>query len=183
MNTLDCIKTRRSVRKYADKPVPHELIEQAIAAAAYAPSWKNTQVTRYYVVDDPELKAKIADECCGHLFPNNAKIIENAPMVIATAMVRNRSGYERDGSFTNEKEKGWQMFDCGIASQTFALACHEMGVDTVIMGIFDFDRATELFQIPEDQEVAALMAVGYREDEEIVAPKRKTVEQLLTFVK
>ena len=51
------------------------------------------------------------------------------------------------------------------------------------MGIFDFDRATELFQIPEDQEVAALMAVGYREDEEIVAPKRKTVEQLLTFVK
>ena len=53
MNTLDCIKTRRSVRKYADKPVPHELIEQAIAAAAYAPSWKNTQVTRYYVVDDP----------------------------------------------------------------------------------------------------------------------------------
>ena len=75
------------------------------------------------------------------------------------------------------------MFDCGIASQTFALACHELGVDTVIMGIFDFDRATELFQIPEDQEVAALMAVGYREDEEIVAPKRKTVEQLLTFVK
>ena len=181
MNTFDCIKTRRSVRKYADRPVDHALIEQAVAAAAYAPSWKNTQVTRYYAVDDPELKAQIAEECCSDT--HNGEIIKNAPMVIATAMVRNRSGYERDGSFTNEKEKGWQMFDCGIAAQTFALACHDLGLDTLIMGILNFDRATELFQIPEEQEIAALIAVGYREEKDIPAPKRKTVEQLLTYVK
>ena len=52
MEALDCIKTRRSVRKFTDAPVTKEEIEQIVAAAAYAPSWKNTQIARYIVVTD-----------------------------------------------------------------------------------------------------------------------------------
>ena len=43
MNTTECIHSRRSIRHFADKPVPHEVLEEVIADAAYAPSWKNTQ--------------------------------------------------------------------------------------------------------------------------------------------
>ena len=42
MELKNCILTRRSVRKFLDKPVDHETLEQVIALAAYAPSWKNT---------------------------------------------------------------------------------------------------------------------------------------------
>ena len=59
MNTLECIKTRRSIREYNAKPVDRQLIEQAIDAASFSPSWKNTQVTRYIVIDDEAVKAKI----------------------------------------------------------------------------------------------------------------------------
>lgn len=181
MNTIECIKTRRSIRKFSDRPVERKVIEEAIAAAAYVPSWKNTQVTRYIVVDNAELKNQIARECC--YLNHNGGIIEEAPMLVATTMVSKRSGYERDGSFTTEKGKGWEMFDCGIATQTLALACHEAGVDTLIMGIFDIRRASELLHVPEGQEIAALIAVGYRADGvEVPVPPKKTVEQLLTYV-
>ncbi len=178
METIKCIKERRSIRSYQDKPVDMAIIENAIAAAAYAPSWKNTQVTRYYVVTDKALKDRIADECCSS--NHNGGIIKQAPVLIATAMVRERSGYERDGSFSTTKEKGWQMFDCGIATQSLCLSLYDQGVDTLIMGIFDIDKATELLGIPAEQEIAALIAVGYRtEGEGAEAPKRKTLEDLI----
>jgi len=179
MNTIECIKTRRSIRSYNDKPVDRELITQVVEAASFAPSWKNTQVTRYIAIDNKEVKDRIADEACP--FPHNADIIRQAPVLVVTTMVRNRSGYERDGSFTTPKGKGWQMYDCGIAGQTFCLAAHEYGLSTLIMGIFDEAKVAEILNVPEDQEVCALLAVGYT-DTCPDAPKRKTTDDLLTFV-
>ena len=179
MNTMDCIKTRRSIREFTDQPVSRTLLEQVIATAAYAPSWKNTQVTRYIVVEDEALKNRIADECCST--NHNGGIIRQAPVLVAATMVRNRSGYERDGSFSTPKETGWQMFDCGIATQTFCLAAHELGLSTLIMGIFDIDRTSQLLDVPEDQEIAALISVGYAANSEIAAPKRKSVEELVSY--
>ena len=62
MEALQCIKTRRSVRKYSDQPVTREVLDAVFDAVTYAPSWKNTQSVRYTVVDSAELKAKIAEE-------------------------------------------------------------------------------------------------------------------------
>ena len=60
------------------------------------------------------------------------------------------------------------------------LAAHERGLGTVIMGLYDINKAEEILEVPEGQKLMALVAVGYP-DEEPVAPKRKTVEDLLTF--
>lgn len=73
------------------------------------------------------------------------------------------------------------MFDAGIASQSFCLAAHEQGLGTVIMGIFDEDKVAELIDMPEEREMVALIALGYP-NEEPVAPKRKTVDDLLTIM-
>lgn len=178
MDTIECIKTRRSTRSFKKQKVTHDILENIISAAAYAPSWKNTQVTRYYAIEKEDLKRTIADECCPDF---NQDIIHNAPLLIALTMVKSRSGYERDGSFSTVKEAGWQMFDCGIAAQTFCLAAHEHGLGTVIMGVFDYDKTTELLNIPDTQEIAALIAVGYPDNDDIPAPKRKTLEVLLTY--
>lgn len=52
MNTIDCIKSRRSVRKFTEEKVPHEVLEQLVELARWAPSWKNTQIARYVAVED-----------------------------------------------------------------------------------------------------------------------------------
>ena len=178
MIAKDCIKGRRSIRKFKETPVDHQLLAEIIETASYAPSWKHTQIARYIAVEG-ELKNQIARECTD-MFPGNGKIIENAPMLIALTYIKGRCGYERDGSFSTKKGDRWQMFDVGVACQTFCLAAHEQGLGTVIMGIWDEDGITELLQIPENQELAALIAIGYP-DIEPDAPKRKSVEDLLTY--
>lgn len=178
MTAKDCILGRRSIRKFTEQPVDHELLAGIIETASYAPSWKHTQIVRYIAIEG-ELKDRIGSECTS-TFPNNGKIILNAPMLIAVTVIKNRCGYERDGSFTTPRKDTWQMFDAGVASQTFCLAAHEAELGTVIMGIFDQDKVEALLEIPEDRELVALIPVGYPA-EAPVAPRRKPVTELLTF--
>lgn len=178
MTAKDCILSRRSIRKFTDQPVDHELLESIVATASYAPSWKNTQIVRYIAVGGG-LKDRIAGECTT-AFPNNGRIIEGAPVLIAVTVIKNRCGYERDGSFTTPRKDTWQMFDAGIASQTFCLAAHEAGLGSVIMGIFDREKAETLLELSSDRELVALIPVGYPA-EEPAAPRRKDVSELITF--
>lgn len=178
MDAKDCIKGRRSIRKFKDTPVAHDLLQEVIETASYAPSWKHSQIARYTAVEGA-LKDKIARECT-EMFPGNGAIIANAPMLIALSFIKGRSGYERDGSFTTAKGAAWQMFDAGIAAQTFCLAAHDKGLGTVIMGIFDEEKAAALLELPDNQELAALIPVGYA-DESPAAPKRKPVEDLIVY--
>ena len=176
MNAKECIRGRRSIRHYKDTPVPHEVLEEIIADAAYAPSWKNTQISRYVVVEGREAIDKLAAEYA----PFNAKTVSTAPMLIVQTFIKNRSGYERDGSFSTPKEAGFEMFDAGIAAQTCCLAAWERGVGTVITGYFDEEKITRLLNLPENQKVSCVIGLGYP-DEEPAAPKRKSVEDLLTY--
>lgn len=118
MNTIDCIKSRRSVRKFTEEKVPHEVLEQLVELARWAPSWKNTQIARYVAVEDEALKNRIAEEAT---IPWNEGIIKGAPVLMVMTYVEKRCGYERDGSFSTSKGDRWQNFDCGIAAATFEL--------------------------------------------------------------
>ena len=177
MTAKECILGRRSIRKFTEQPVSHEVLEDIIGTTAFAPSWKNTQITRYIAIEGV-MKTKVA--ACTSKHPGNGVIIQNAPMLIAVTVIKGRCGYERDGSFTTNRGDSWQMFDAGIASQSFCLAAHEQGLGTVIMGIFDQEEISSLLEIPEERELVALIALGYPA-EEPVAPKRKTVEDLLSY--
>lgn len=178
MTAKECIKGRRSIRKFADTPVSRDVIADIVETASYAPSWKHTQITRYIAVEG-ELKDKIADECTS-AYAKNGEIIKNAPMLIAVTFIKNRSGFERDGSYSTPKEGGWQMFDAGVASEAFCLAAYEQGLGSVIMGIFDEAKAASLLEVPEERELVALIPIGYPA-ESPAAPKRKSVEELLSF--
>lgn len=180
METLKCIETRRSIRKFDGRPVEKEVLDNIVKAASFAPSWKNTQVTRYTVIQNEEIKSKIANDAVLGFAPNTSTIM-GAPALVVVSMVHGRSGFERDGSYTTSKEDRWEMFDAGIATQTFALAAHEYGVGSVILGIFDEIKVAEIISLPEGQKVAALMVVGYPA-EEPAAPKRKTVEDLVRYL-
>lgn len=179
MDALNMIKERRSVRRFKDQPVEKETIEKIVELASYAPSWKNTQTTRYIAVMDHEVKKKIVDEAVMG-FEGNMRTISGAPVLIVETTVDKRSGFERDGSFSTTKETHWQSFDAGIACQTFCLAAYEEGLATVIMGIFEEDKVKEIIDVPEGQSVSVLIAMGYA-DEEPKMPPRKSVEDLLTI--
>ena len=180
MNATDCIKTRRSIRNYKEEQIPQDVMKEVIDIARFAPSWKNGQIARYYVVQSAELKQKIAESCVMG-FTYNTGTLTKAPALVVLAYVEKRSGFERDGSCTTSKGSDWEMFDAGIATQTLCLAAHEKGLGTCIMGIFEDKAVAEAINLPEGQKVGALVAIGYPA-EEPAAPARKEVEQLVQFL-
>ena len=93
MELQNALETRRSIRKYQAKPVEPEKIRQMIQAAILAPSWKNSQVTRYYVAQSEEALKKVR-EALPEFNRNNTK---DAPVLIVSTIVKGRSGYNVDG--------------------------------------------------------------------------------------
>ncbi|KAF0091954.1 MAG: Nitroreductase [Fusobacteria bacterium] len=179
MDFKECLRGRRSVRKFKDNMVEHELIEKVVEGASYSPSWKNSQIVRYIIVEDRVLLNKLADDCVMD-FEHNANIIRNAPAVVLVTYIVGRSGYDKDGNFSTSKGAGWEMFDAGIASQSFSLSAYAEGLGCVILGVFDEDMVSKEANIPEGQKLAAILAIGYP-DEEPTMPKRKSVEELVSF--
>ena len=179
MEALECIKTRRSIRKFTEQPVTEDEVRQVVEAAAFAPSWKNTQIVRYVCVEDPVLKQQIADYCTMG-FAHNEDIISRAPSLMVLTYISGRSGYERDGSFCTTRGDAWESFDAGIAAEAFCLAAYEKGLGTCILGIYDEKKTAAFLELPEGVRIGALIPIGYPA-EEPAAPKRKDVDMLLAF--
>ena len=123
MELQTCIRTRRSVRQFTDEPVSHAALEQVIALAAWAPSWKNTQISRYMAIEDPEVLQTI---CAQYVSPFNARIIGGCKTLIAQTFVKSRSGFERDGSFSktagSTTTAAWPPRPCAWPPTTWAWA-------------------------------------------------------------
>ncbi len=173
MEFQDVIESRRSIRKYLDKKVSDEDLNKVLEAAILAPSWKNSQVSRYYVAKSPEMVEKVYN-CLPEFNQNNVK---NAPILIVTTVVLNRSGYNKDGTPTNELGNGWGYYDCGLHNMNLILKATDLGLSTLIMGIRDGQALKEVFDIPDDQSVVSVISLGYG-DIEPQMPKRKTIEDI-----
>ncbi|WP_050741211.1 nitroreductase family protein [Acetobacterium bakii] len=91
MEFQEVIESRRSVRKYdPTKEINEAMIKEIINAAILAPSWKNSQSARYYVIRSNETLAKFKQEC---LPPFNANNSADAPVLLITAFAKNLSGW------------------------------------------------------------------------------------------
>lgn len=180
MELIEGIKTRRSVRKFTDESVSRDTVEKIIDAARFAPTWKNSQTPRYVVVQDRAVMERIAAEgVMGR--EHNAGIIRNSAALVVLTSIRGICGYNPDGSFTTGKGNEWQMFDAGIAAQTFCLAAHNYGLGTVIMGIFDEREVARVIGLDESRVVSALIALGYPAQKPD-APKRLDVAEFVSFI-
>ena len=175
MELQTCIEQRRSVRKYKDQSVPRELIREIIRAATFAPSWKNSQVSRYYVAEGDTKK-----ELATYLVEFNGRNVQNAPVLIVSTVVDKRSGFTRAGEYETHLKDGFQYYDCGMQSMNLCLKAHELGLATLVMGIYDEAAIRKLFAIDESQIIVAVTAVGYA-DGETSMPKRKSVDDITVF--
>lgn len=178
MKLDEIITARRSVRKYKDREVKWNDIERMIQSATLAPSWKNSQTARYYVVKSTEMLAKVKTECLPEFNAINCK---DAPVLIVTTFVKNRSGYERDGNPSNELGNQWGAYDLGLQNQNLLLKATELGLGTLVMGIRNEKALRGILSIPETESVVSVISVGYPNSNPEV-PKRKDMEDIITVL-
>ena len=175
---MSIIKGRRSIRRYQDKEVPQEIIEQLLDSIRWSPSWANTQCWEIVIVKDPATKEKLK-ETIGSTNPSSKGIVE-APLVFAICGKVKSSGYYKGQTTT--KFGDWLLFDLGIATQSLCLTAFDAGLGTVIIGMLDHDKAKEILGVEEEYEVVALIPVGYPAKES-AAPKRREIGEFTHYGK
>jgi len=180
MELKDALVNRRSIRTFKDQAIDHAVIKEIIDVTRYAPSWTNSQTPRWTYIDNKEVMTKIANEGVSG-FVYNQDALKSSPGVMVLSYVKGQSGkLDKYGIETEETSK-WEIFDAGLACQQFVLAAYDKGVSTCIFGVIDEVNIASIINLPQDQEVAALIICGY-EVEHPSAPDRKSVDELLRFI-
>ncbi|MCK8601517.1 nitroreductase family protein [Desulfoferrobacter suflitae] len=175
---MKAIKDRRSIRKYEDKMVPEELLNQVLEAVQWAPSWANTQCWEIVVIKESATKQKL-QETMGKGNPATKAIVD-APVLLAVCGKLKSSGFYKDQVTT--KFGDWFLFDLGIATQNLCLAAHDLGLGTVIVGLFDHAKAAQIVGLPEGYELVTLIPLGYPAKISS-APKRREIREFSHYEK
>jgi nitroreductase len=170
---MDVIKERRSVRKYEETPIAAEMLNTLLEAVMWAPSWANTQCWEIIVIKDPTVKAQLQTTLPPKGQPATTAVVQ-APVLLAVCAKLKSSGYYK-GEVTT-KFGDWFMFDLGIACQNLCLTAHHLGLGTVMVGLFDQDKAKAILNVPEGYELVLLIPLGYPAKKSS-APSRRPVSE------
>lgn len=179
MDVMEAIRTRRSIRKYQDKPVEEEKLRAVLDAARLAPSWANLQCWRFVVVKDAAVRARISELSYVESFfapkgykTNPAlKALAEAPVVIVACADPSLSG--------DLGEQYYYLTDVGIAAENLMLAAHAQGLGSVFVGVFDEEKIRELLGIPPTVRIVGLFPLGYPEGEPKGGTPRKALEEIV----
>lgn len=182
MNATDLITKRRSIRKYKEETVTRDIINAIMEEAKFTQSWKNLQIARFTFVQDESIIEKLAKDGVND-FIYNVKTLQKAKNVLVLSFVKGKSGKldDKDEEYATSKGNDWEVFDAGIACQTFALAAYNHGVGTCVMGIIDDENIAKIVNLPEDEKVAALITFGYPSEEGRPTP-RLSIDELCRFM-
>jgi nitroreductase len=173
---MEIIKERRSIRKYEKKDIPTEVLNQILDAVRWTPSWVNTQCWEIVVVRDEKIKQELQKT-----IPKDnpaAKAIADAPVVFGVCGKLAKSGYYKH--VVSTKFGDWFMYDLGLATQNLCLMARHLGLGTVIVGLFDQDKAKEILKIPDGYELVTLIPAGYPAKTPS-APKRRDIEEFTHY--
>lgn len=170
MEFKELVKLRQSDRKYADRAVEREKIEQCLETARLSPSANNSQPWKFVVVDDPALKEQIA-ESAASLGMN--KFTHQAPVLIAVVIEKNNT-LSTVASVLQGKE--YHLLDIGIAVNQLCLQAADLGLGTCIIGWFNEKTVKSLLGIDRKRRVPLLISLGYPDSP--TRPKtRKPIEK------
>lgn len=153
---------RRSIRKFTDKPVPREVVEDLLKAAMAAPSAGSWQPWRFLVVTEQKTRQALADTS------PFAKYAADAPVVIVVF---------------GQTDNRWAPYDCALAAGYLLLAGAQMGLGATYCGL-DPEReklARQVLDIPGDYYVHSLIPLGYPAEKK--APHTKYNPDLIHWEK
>jgi nitroreductase len=164
METLDAIKTRRSIRRFKPQLISSEILKELLEAAMFAPSAGNEQPWQFVVLDD-------------------RKILDDVPKICSTAAMCRQSALAVlvCGDATLEKYPGFWVQDCSAAVENLLLAAHDLNLGAVWAGVYPMKDRMEAFRrllaLPKEITPFALVVLGYP-DEEPATPERYREERV-----
>lgn len=164
---------RRSVRWYLPQPVPRELLDKAISAAALSPSACNRQPFEFRIFDKPELVEQVSSMPMGTVGFNH-----NFPVIIAVV------GKLR--AYFSERDRHVIYIDASLAAMSFMYALETLGLSSCPINWPDIEmkeqKISSFLNLEPDERVIMLISVGYPDPEGMVAySQKKTLNQIRRY--
>ncbi len=177
MNFMELVQSRESVRKYKSDPVEREKIERCLEAARLAPSACNSQPWSFVVVDDPDLKEKVATQTHTQAVPIN-RFVHQAPVIVVLVLEKSNISAQLGGMVKNLE---YRLIDIGIAAEHFCLQAADEGLGTCMLGWFNEKPIQKLLKIPNGKRIGLLLTLGYPETDKTRAKNRKSLEVMTHY--
>ena len=171
MDFLELAKKRYSVRKYSDKPVPKAVLDQILEAGNVAPTAKNLQSQRIYVLQSQEMLAKLdALTPCRY----------GAPLVLVFT-------YDTEDVWKNPYEAGIDagIEDVSIVATHIMLAAAALGVGTTWCNLFPNSKLEKALGLPARERSVLYMDMGYADADAAPSPKhteKKSISQTVVYL-
>jgi len=171
---LECIKNRRSIRKYKPTPVTDEQVQVILEAAMLSPSACNTRAWRFIAITNHEVLNKLAD-----IHPW-AQMLRTAPLCIVVVALP-----KKQDDVQNGLPLGFYPQDCGAVTQTILLQAMEMGLGSCWCGVYPkeplIQKVSEVLDIPADEPPFSLIAIG--QPDEDPRPRGKYEEEKVSWIR
>ena len=167
MNFLELVKRRYSCRAYEQRPVEREKLDYVMECVRMAPSAVNKQPWRFRVISDGEGRAKL-QQCYARDWFNTA------PVYVIASVLHDEEWVRGDGKRHGD-------IDIAIAVEHLCLAAAEQGLGTCWVCNFDAVKCGEVFSLPESEEPAVLIPMGYAADE-LKEKKRKPIKEIVDIL-
>jgi nitroreductase len=161
------LKGRRSIRRYQDKPVPDDLLNEVLEAGRWAPSASNRQPWDFIVVRDPEIRAAVAEHAA-YFFIKWAHV-EEAPVIIALC-----------GDARNPVYRQFLHEDIGLAGSHMMLQAAALGLGTCWLGGVNREAIGQILKVPSQTEVIGLLTLGFPA-EDPAPPARKPLAEIVHY--
>ena len=172
MDVFDCIRTRRSIRKYKERDVPWDNIVEILQAGKYAPFAGNIFNVKFVVVRDEGKRRAIAEASLQQYW------MQNAPIHIV--VVGDPEKAER--YYGTRGTRLYTIQGAAAAIENMLLTAHSLGLGACWVGTFDEEEIRRLCNLPEHVNVQAIITIGYA-DEYPEAPPKYRVEHAMFFEK
>jgi nitroreductase len=169
MQFSELIRIRQSVRAYKNKPVEAEKLNMILESLRLSPSASNAQPWKVIVVDESELKNKVANETFSTSISFN-KFSLTAPVILVLIIDKTRAITQVGGWL---KRRDFRLIDIGIAAENLCLQAAELGLGTCMLGWFNEKQIKKILNIPWTDRIGLLITIGYPVDEYEIRPKRR----------
>ncbi len=171
---LKQIQTRRSIRKYVNKPVEEEKIVQLLESARLAPSGSNTQPWHFIIVKSELNRQKLSE------VSHNQNWMLSAPVfIVCVADMRSRIKEDIDVSIDESsphQELKQIIRDTTIAIEHIVLEAENLGLGTCWVAWFTQEEIRPILNIPSDKYVVSILTVGYSDEIPSARPRKKLEE-------
>ena len=162
MSLLDLILTRRSIRRYENKDIPEEVLQQILETGRQAPSAANRQPIHFVIVTDRDILKNLCDNLIN-------RFVKYAPVAIV--------GCADIKSLLTGK---WAVVDATIAMENMVIAAWTLGIGSCWIGACNEEKVKELLKIPDKWKFVALLTFGYPA-EQPKQRKKKPLKKMFSF--